>query len=443
MQDLGTLGGLNSQAVGINNAGQVVGWSDMADGSQLSFIWDTVGGMRPLDLPNGMTSDYISGISKDGEIVGSVTNDGWTTQHALVWRPDADGDGLLDTWEEHGYDSKHDGVMDVNLPAMGANKNHKDIFVQTDYMVATDHTHQPTPGALQTLMAAFNKAPITNPDGTTGIHIHIDAGPNSVMDPVTGATWGSLSQATALAHANVLGSLDANNIYVWTDFNAVKAANFSLSRLPIFRYVIFAHDYAAIGNSGISNNLISNNTVIWGKGASDLIVSLGEWTAHVGTDTEQAGTLMHELGHNFGLQHGGNDSTNNKPNYLSIMNYLFQIPGLRIGGIDGTYDYSEFPFPNLDETNLNEPVGLNGNPAANSYGTRWYCGTTQHTTNAVNGPIDWNCNGVATDNPVTADINQDGVLTPLSSQTDWDKLVYPGGLIGSQSATFSTVLSPN
>lgn len=37
--------------------------------------------------------------------------------------------------------------------------------------------------------------------------------------------------------------------------------------------------------------------------------------------------LTHELGHSLGLSHGGNDGFNFKPNYLSIMNYLYR-PGL-------------------------------------------------------------------------------------------------------------------
>ena len=55
----------------------------------------------------------------------------------------------------------------------------------------------------------------------------------------------------------------------------------------------------------------------------------------VGTDDEQAGTFMHELGHNLNLAHGGastlavgssNYNMNCKPNYLSVMNYARQMP---------------------------------------------------------------------------------------------------------------------
>ena len=58
---------------------------------------------------------------------------------------------------------------------------------------------------------------------------------------------------------------------------------------------------------------------------------------------------MHELGHLLGLQHGGADATNFKPNYLSVMNYDFQKQGLRIGGQDGHFDYSGLKLADLDE----------------------------------------------------------------------------------------------
>src|SRR3989338_4341797 len=41
---------------------------------------------------------------------------------------DTDGDGLWDDWEQFGVDTTGDGVIDLNLPALGANKMRKDIF---------------------------------------------------------------------------------------------------------------------------------------------------------------------------------------------------------------------------------------------------------------------------------------------------------------------------
>lgn len=49
---------------------------------------------------------------------------------------------------------------------------------------------------------------------------------------------------------------------------------------------------------------------------------------------------MHELGHNLGLRHGGDENTNDKPNYLSVMNYLYQLNGLpEIGNDEGDRFY--------------------------------------------------------------------------------------------------------
>ena len=40
----------------------------------------------------------------------------------------------------------------------------------------------------------------------------------------------------------------------------------------------------------------------------------------------QAAAFMHELGHTLGLLHGGGDDINFKPNYVSVMNYLWEMP---------------------------------------------------------------------------------------------------------------------
>ncbi len=351
---------------------------------------------------------------------------------------DKDGDGLLDIWETQGLTVTVDGVdVFVDLPAMGADPERKDIFVEIDYMVHQGiclpiigclfgHSHQPKPEAIARIVEAFTNAPVSNPDGSTGVNLHVDYGPDSVMNPVTGDRWGNRSQANNLPHDNNLGSKNPNGSYNWTEFDGIKDSNFSPARAAVFHYCVFAHNLGGFGGtSGISR----------GIGASDFIVSLGSWSGGVGTTNEQAGTFMHELGHNLGLRHGGDDHTNYEPNFLSIMNYSFQTRGLRINSQDGHFDYSRFALPDLNESNLDETVGLNGGVAINDYGTRYYCASGgDRVVGNANGQIDWNCNGNSTDTNVQTDINKDSIQGVLGSYNDWANLVFTGGAIGQPGA---------
>ena len=179
--------------------------------------------------------------------------------------------------------------------------------------------------------------------------------------------------------------------------------------------MISAHNYDATTSSGISR----------GIGASDLIVSLGSFTNSVGTDNEQAGTLMHELGHNLGLRHGGGDDTNFKSNYLSIMSYGFQLGGVIKGGVAGTFVYSRTALGSMTESNLNEPTGI-------GYGTRLWCPARNSYVTVANagGAIDWNCNGTTTDTGVAFDVNNDGGQGTLNGFNDWANLKLKAGAIG-------------
>ncbi|MCO6436250.1 MAG: hypothetical protein J5J06_04090 [Phycisphaerae bacterium] len=68
--DLGTLGGEESRAFGMNNRGQVVGAADLKDGVSRAFVWEG-DSLRKLDAPVGRASKAHS-INANGQVVGSA-----------------------------------------------------------------------------------------------------------------------------------------------------------------------------------------------------------------------------------------------------------------------------------------------------------------------------------------------------------------------------------
>jgi probable HAF family extracellular repeat protein len=68
MRDIGTLGGTNAEAFGINDAGSVVGDSTTASGAQHAFLFEK-GTMRDLGTLGGNFSRALS-INNAGQIVG-------------------------------------------------------------------------------------------------------------------------------------------------------------------------------------------------------------------------------------------------------------------------------------------------------------------------------------------------------------------------------------
>ncbi|HEY7302825.1 MAG TPA: PASTA domain-containing protein [Bryobacteraceae bacterium] len=417
LKDLGSLILFGSSAASaINTSGDVVGFSDTATGAQHAVLWIKGDPNRIVDLNDyvdpalGWTLITANAINDHGQIAGTGILKG--EEHAFLltdavcykYGGDSDGDGLCDDWERYGVQVQAaNGTTNfLNLPAMGANPTHKDIFVQTDYMVAPDHSHKLKRYAPDLLMDAFRNAPVMNPDNKEGINLHVDCGRDCVMNAETGETWGDFSRAKAVKHVDVLGVEDLNGtkpLYNWYDFDQIKSANFPPERKIAFHYSVFAHSIPPFEGTQLGG--ISRS-----EQESDFIVSLGSFRDRRGTEWDQAETFMHELGHNLGLLHGGADDINFKPNHLSIMSYLFPA-GLWKDGLYSKLDYSRFDLPTLNENQLDETVGLNGGTELDSYGTAFYCwGATIPTlVEKVNSPIDWNCNGRSGDKNVAAEIS--------------------------------------
>src|SRR5207302_405456 len=138
--------------------------------------------------------------------------------------------------------------------------------------------------------------------------------------------------------------------------------------------------------------------------------------------TKQAAILMHELGHCLHLHHGGSVDTNNKPNYMSVMNYLFALPTL---SDDGDIDYSHGDLAPLDEHALVETSGVGFPPSEHVY--RLIEGPARADLRSRTSPtaIDWNSNGRLDGGPVGVDINGDGIKEALTDFNDWQEVKRP------------------
>ena len=123
--DLGTLGGSYSQGNDINASGQVVGRSTLSDGTGHAFLWQN-GIMTDLGTLGtlGAFSSAL-GINDFGQIVGYSGGDGGgSSNHAFLLTPeDTDGNGTPDRWFR---DSNSDGKNDLMLD-LGPNRDAFDV----------------------------------------------------------------------------------------------------------------------------------------------------------------------------------------------------------------------------------------------------------------------------------------------------------------------------
>ncbi len=228
---------------------------------------------------------------------------------------------------------------------------------------------------------------MTNPDGATGILLHFDAG-----DPFYGS-GGNFIGIDALLEIN--GDVDG-------EFLGYKAAHFAQNRAGYFHYLISCDKYAIggvqTGSTGLAEIL-----------GNDFVASVGQYRESPNfRDWWLENTILHELGHNLGLRHGGNVNLPNwKPNYNSVMNYRFQLAGVD-ADCDGVGDiamaYSQGLRPQLDENAVIDADGV--------------CGP--------GSPIDWNSDGRTNDPPYRWDLNidinsgaGDGLFQVLTDHDDW------------------------
>jgi probable HAF family extracellular repeat protein len=85
MTDIGTFGGDNSNAFWINEAGQVVGNAELADGTHHGFVWSR-GRMTDIGTLGGDPCSNGFYINAIGQVVGTSTDCAGTILHFFVWQ---------------------------------------------------------------------------------------------------------------------------------------------------------------------------------------------------------------------------------------------------------------------------------------------------------------------------------------------------------------------
>ena len=135
----------------------------------------------------------------------------------------------------------------------------------------------------------------------------------------------------------------------------------------------------AVGSPVADFRVPSGSTGVAQFPGGKALVSVGLWDPvnHVASAELNAGTTLHELGHNGKLPHGGGPPVwnptnrvweferNCKPNHVSVMSYLFQAIGLRDdnGGIHFDYSRHDENGKDIDETLLSDGYALQGPPS--------------------------------------------------------------------------------
>jgi hypothetical protein len=291
---------------------------------------------------------------------------------------DADGDGLLDSYDGGTFTAPSGGTID--LAAMGTQKGHKDLLVEVDWINAA----APNAGIWDDIENVFRDAPVLNPDGSRGINIIIDRGQG---EPFTGG-GDILDDHTTM-------DFGANSASGYVDFFTYKSSNFDNDRLTVFHYAVFGR--ARPNGSSGRGEVFGNDFMVTFR-------NFGNWTQ----DIAQAGTFVHELGHNLGLTHGDLLTTpaqwneTQKPNFPTTMSYRYQFPGVSIDcdfATESIHTYSQGMFARVTESGVNENTGI-----------------------CDNAPLDMNGDGTLTNGPM--DVSQDGDSTDTHDDFDqWGNLI--------------------
>ncbi|MEM7721192.1 MAG: hypothetical protein AAF376_02355 [Pseudomonadota bacterium] len=332
--------------------------------------------------PNGMTSSGDGDREHFGALEGGER--GHIFFDVACSDGDFDDDGIPDGIERFGiFDRVNDTWQRVDdLATMGADPCRKTILVEIDAVLGA----LPTPGAANILRDAFDQGAVPVPNGDC---------PYPDFAPAKGGVDLVLDFSDVQLPPT---AVDGNGNYQMDDVDFYKRTAFDPAREPYFHYALWAPSVTPTPGRCCS-----------GLRGTDFI---GQ---PLGSATLDAVLFMHELGHALGLSHSGAHdidrdvdgnpvSRNCKPNYQSIMNYIWGAGIIDTATGDVVVDYSRETLQTLDESALNEQVPLDDGTLETCWspflGTRM-CGP-------ANAPINWN--GTTTGGATPMDVFDPGTV---------------------------------
>ena len=285
--------------------------------------------------------DFFFGSSDDDEY------DGYKDYSLSDGYSDNDQDGIPDVAEAK--DTLFEGMP---LYDWGARPGVRDLFIHVatmEYDISGLSASQ-IDGGLLLQKAALDKVVAAFAD--QNIAVHFDVGKKGLYSgymPVDSGLYDLDGDNNQVPYAKSIFLDDRYGSEATVE--EYKDDYMPKERKNIFYFLVIGSSQNNDGSSGSSG-------VAWLRGV-EFLVTLAGWNYYYVSASQgplslsaeemtnrsvngQASTIMHELGHNLGLQHGGDESENYKPNYYSIMNYLYQMQGLpTLGDSEGDRYYFE------------------------------------------------------------------------------------------------------
>lgn len=341
---------------------------------------------------------------------------------------DADNDGIPDANEQP-------GTTFAGMPMYdwGARDGNRDIFVHIAYMDGEDYLYNNVlvKEGLTPFKESFEH--IRRVFSSNGYHIHFDLGGkySATVDPLHFNLSGQTHEVPYSEYVDIKeNAVNGNETPDAVSVILYKNRFMPVNRLGIFHFGLIANAYSFGGvRTSVQGTaeLPGNDFLIFTGSAS--IQNYSDVAKH----NYLATIVMHELGHNLNLRHGGDNDENNNPNYFSIMNY-----GYIYNGVPKTNDSSMENFLNRylswSERHTNDMRTITNTFDSTSFNMNFSHGLMpnldENSLSEVNplgpgiGNVDWNMDGVIVTN-LALDINNSVNRSILSDYNDWNNLQLP------------------